>query len=144
MGARSRAAVFDAYGTLLDVHAAMGAHAAKLPPDWERISQEWRQKQLEYTWVRSLTGPSKHRDFWQITQDALAFVAARHRITDPATRAALLELLSPPLRLPRCSRCATPCPRARPAARRSSRTASPGCWATPCVPRGWTGCSTRC
>jgi len=91
MGAEVRAAVFDAYGTLLDVHAAMGAHSAKLPPDWERISQEWRQKQLEYTWVRSLTAPSEHRDFWQITQDALAFVAARHRITDPATRAALLD-----------------------------------------------------
>lgn len=86
-----RAAVFDAYGTLLDVHAAMAAHADKLPPDWERISQEWRQKQLEYTWVRSLTGPSHHRDFWRITQDALDFVAARHRITDPATRAALLD-----------------------------------------------------
>jgi 2-haloacid dehalogenase len=86
-----RAAVFDAYGTLLDVHAAMAAHADKLPPDWERISQEWRQKQLEYTWVRSLTGPSHHRDFWHITQEALAFVAARHRVTDLATRAALLD-----------------------------------------------------
>ena len=85
-----RAAVFDAYGTLLDVHAAMAAHADVLPPDWQRISQEWRQKQLEYTWVRSLTGPVHHRDFWQVTQDALAFVAARHRITDPATLAALL------------------------------------------------------
>ena len=86
-----RAAVFDAYGTLLDVHAAMAAHADKLPPDWERISQEWRQKQLEYTWVRSLTGPAHHRDFWQVTQEALAFVAARHRVGDPATRAALLD-----------------------------------------------------
>ncbi len=83
--------VFDAYGTLLDVHAAMAAHAALLPPDWERISQEWRQKQLEYSWVRTLTGPAHHRDFWQITQDALAFVAARHRIADPKTLAALLD-----------------------------------------------------
>ena len=86
-----RAAVFDAYGTLLDVHAAMAAHAGKLPPDWERISQEWRQKQLEYTWVQSLTGPSHHRDFWHVTQEALAYVAARHRITDPAVRSALLD-----------------------------------------------------
>ena len=86
-----RACVFDAYGTLLDVHAAMAAHADKLPPDWERISQEWRQKQLEYTWVRSLTGPAHHRDFWHITQEALAFVAARHRVSDPTTRAALLD-----------------------------------------------------
>ena len=86
-----RAVVFDAYGTLLDVHAAMQRHAALLPPDWERISAEWRSKQLEYTWVRSLTGPAHHRDFWQLTQDALDFVCARHRITDPAVRAQLLD-----------------------------------------------------
>ncbi len=84
-----RAAVFDAYGTLLDVHAAMQRHANRLPPDWERISAEWRTKQLEYSWVRTLTGPAHHRDFWRVTQDALAFVAARHGITDPA----VLELL---------------------------------------------------
>lgn len=85
------AVVFDAYGTLLDVHAAMAAHAARLPPDWERISAEWRAKQLEYTWVRTLTGPAHHADFWTVTRDALAFVAARHRITDPAVLDALLE-----------------------------------------------------
>jgi len=86
-----RAAVFDAYGTLLDVHAAMARHADRLPPDWEQISAEWRVKQLEYTWVRSLTGPTHHRDFWRLTQDALAFVAARHGITDPAVLALLLD-----------------------------------------------------
>ena len=85
-----KAVVFDAYGTLLDVHAAMQQHADRLPPDWERISQEWRQKQLEYTWIATLTGPKHHKDFWQITQDSLAFVAARHRITDPAVLDALL------------------------------------------------------
>jgi len=86
-----RAVVFDAYGTLLDVHAAMARHADRLPPDWERISAEWRSKQLEYTWVRSLTGPAHHLDFWTLTQDALAFVAARHGLTDPAVRALLLD-----------------------------------------------------
>ena len=85
------AVVFDAYGTLLDVHGAMQRHAALLPPDWERISAEWRAKQLEYSWVRSLTGPAHHRDFWQVTQDSLAFVAARHRITDPAVLDQLLD-----------------------------------------------------
>jgi 2-haloacid dehalogenase len=85
-----RAAVFDAYGTLLDVHGAMQRHAARLPPDWERISAEWRTKQLEYTWVDTLTGHHP-RDFWQVTQDALAFVAARHRITDPEVLQALLD-----------------------------------------------------
>jgi len=86
-----RATVFDAYGTLLDVHGAMQRHADRLPPDWERISAEWRAKQLEYSWVRTLTGPSHHRDFWQVTQDALRFVAARHRITDPAVLEHLLD-----------------------------------------------------
>lgn len=90
-GAGVRAVVFDAYGTLLDVHGAMAAHAARLPPDWERISAEWRGKQLEYTWVRSLTGPARHRDFWRVTTDALDYVSARHGITDPAIRAALLD-----------------------------------------------------
>jgi 2-haloacid dehalogenase len=79
-----RAAVFDAYGTLLDVHAAMARHAARLGPDWQRISAEWRLKQIEYTWVRSLAGPAHHRDFWTLTQEALAFVAARHGIGDAA------------------------------------------------------------
>jgi len=87
---RVEAAVFDAYGTLLDVHAAMAAHAQLLPPDWERISAEWRAKQLEYTWIHTLTGPGQHRDFWALTEAALDVVAARHRITDPAVRAALL------------------------------------------------------
>ena len=86
-----KAVVFDAYGTLLDVHAAMAGHAEKLPPDWERISAEWRMKQLEYSWVRTLTGAAHHADFWQVTQESLAFVAARHRISDPAVLSALLD-----------------------------------------------------
>lgn len=86
-----QAVVFDAYGTLLDVHGAMQRHADRLPPDWERISAEWRSKQLEYSWVRSLTGPGHHRNFWQITQDSLDVVATRHRITDPAVKAQLLD-----------------------------------------------------
>ena len=86
-----QAVVFDAYGTLLDVHAAMQRHADMLPPDWERISQEWRQKQLEYSWIATLTGPGHYRDFWTVTEDALDWVAARHRMTDPAVRTALLD-----------------------------------------------------
>lgn len=74
--------VFDAYGTLLDVNAAMRAHAERLGPDWQRISAEWRQKHTEYSWVRSLAGPGQYRDFWQLAQESLAFVAARHGISD--------------------------------------------------------------
>jgi len=82
-------AVFDAYGTLLDVHSAMARHAARTGPEWQRISQEWRAKQLEYTWVRSLAGPAHHRDFSALTDEALAFVAARHGIADAALLADL-------------------------------------------------------
>ena len=76
------AAIFDAYGTLLDAHAAMARHAARVGPQWQALSQEWRNKQLEYTWVRSLAGPAQHRDFARLTDEALGFVAARHNITD--------------------------------------------------------------
>ncbi len=77
-----RVAIFDAYGTLLDLDAAMRPHAARLGPDWQRISREWRAKHIEYTWVRSLAG--RHRDFWQLAQESLAVVAARNHITDRA------------------------------------------------------------
>ncbi|TCI00144.1 haloacid dehalogenase type II [Roseococcus sp. SYP-B2431] len=90
--------VFDAYGTLLDVHSAVARHAARLGEAAEAVSREWRQKQLEYAWVRSLTGPSRHRDFWTCTADALRFVCARHGIADEGLFADLLDayrLLSP-------------------------------------------------
>jgi 2-haloacid dehalogenase len=78
----AKVVIFDAYGTLLDVNAAMRAHAARLGSDWQRISAEWRLKHIEYTWVRSLAGPGQYRDFWQLAQESLAFVAARHGISD--------------------------------------------------------------
>lgn len=87
---RLKAIIFDAYGTLLDVHGAMAQYASLLPPDWERISAEWRTKQLEYSWVHTLSGRTG-ADFWQVTQDALTFVAARHRISDPAVLQSLLD-----------------------------------------------------
>ena len=70
-----RAVVFDAYGTLLDIHAAMGRHAARLGPNWQQISADWRAKQVEYSWVRSLAGPGHHRDFWHLTEEALVWAA---------------------------------------------------------------------
>jgi len=85
-----RAVIFDAYGTLLDVHAAMSRHAARLGPDWQQISADWRTKQIEYTWVRSLAGPAQHRDFWHLTEEALAWTAARHGIADAALLADVL------------------------------------------------------
>jgi 2-haloacid dehalogenase len=84
------AVIFDAYGTLLDVHSAMARHASRLGADWARLSAEWRTKQIEYTWVRSLAGPTQHRDFAALTEAALRFVAARSAIDDPTLIADLL------------------------------------------------------
>ena len=81
---QTRAVVFDAYGTLLDVHAAMARHAPRLGANWPAISAAWRQKQLEYSWVRSLTGPGHHRDFWTLTREALVWAASAHGITGQA------------------------------------------------------------
>ncbi|MEI6160998.1 MAG: haloacid dehalogenase type II [Roseococcus sp.] len=76
------AVVFDAYGTLLDVHSAVMRHAGRVGPEAAAFSAEWRVKQLEYSWVRSLTGPSHHKDFWTCTVDALRFVCARFGVRD--------------------------------------------------------------
>ena len=51
-----RAFVFDAYGTLFDVHAAIARHRAAAGPDADRLSELWRTKQLEYTWTLTLAG----------------------------------------------------------------------------------------
>ncbi|HXT79921.1 MAG TPA: haloacid dehalogenase type II [Acetobacteraceae bacterium] len=85
--AELRAVVFDAYGTLLDVHSAMARHAERIGPLWQQVSADWRTKQLEYSWVRSLTGPAAHRDFWRLTEEALAWAASRHGIGDAAVLA---------------------------------------------------------
>lgn len=70
------ACVFDAYGTVFDVHSAVRRHAAEVGAAADAVSQVWRTKQLEYTWVRSLMG--RHVDFWACTEDALGFALAAH------------------------------------------------------------------
>ncbi len=86
-----RAVVFDAYGTLFDVHAAMARHAERIGPQWREISADWRAKQLEYAWVRSLAGSGHHRDFWRLTEEALVWAAARHGIVNPAFLVEILQ-----------------------------------------------------
>lgn len=83
-----RAFVFDAYGTLLDVHSAVGRHAARLGPAAAAISALWRQRQLEYSWVLSATGA--YEDFAALTDRALGYALATHGIADDALRADLL------------------------------------------------------
>ena len=66
-----KAVVFDAYGTLYDVQSVAAVTDAAFPGYGELISQIWRLKQLEYTWLRSLMG--RYEDFSVITRDSLSF-----------------------------------------------------------------------
>jgi len=81
--------VFDAYGTLFDVHAAVRRHADAIGPDGAAFSELWRAKQLEYSWVRTLMGT--YADFWQLTEQALDFSLSKFPSVDPAIRAKLLD-----------------------------------------------------
>lgn len=84
-----KACVFDAYGTLFDVHSAVGKHRHRLGDIADQVSVLWRTKQLEYTWLRSLMG--HHADFWHVTQDALDFAFDMHRVNNPELRKDLME-----------------------------------------------------
>ena len=68
-----RAVLFDAYGTLFDVHSVTALAESFCPGSGRALSAAWRAKQLEYTWLRTLSG--KYRDFRQVTADALAWAA---------------------------------------------------------------------
>jgi 2-haloacid dehalogenase len=84
-----RAYVFDAYGTLFDVHAAIARHRGAAGPDAERFSEIWRQKQLEYSWTLTLAG--RYVDFWTLTERALDYTFARVPSVDRALRSKLLD-----------------------------------------------------
>jgi 2-haloacid dehalogenase len=81
--------VFDAYGTLFDVHAAIARHRAATGPDADRLSEIWRAKQLEYTWTLTLAG--RYVDFWTLTERALDFALARVPSADARLRPQYLE-----------------------------------------------------
>lgn len=81
--------VFDAYGTLFDVHAAIGRHRAAAGPDAERFSDIWRTKQLEYTWTLTLAG--LYADFATLTERALDYAFARVPSVSRALRPQLLD-----------------------------------------------------
>jgi 2-haloacid dehalogenase len=86
---KAQAYVFDAYGTLFDVHAAIARHRAEAGPDAERFSEIWRTKQLEYTWTLTLAGT--YLDFWTLTERALDYAFARIPSVSRALRPKLLE-----------------------------------------------------
>jgi 2-haloacid dehalogenase len=83
-----KACVFDAYGTLFDVHGPVSKLAAEIGPKADELSTLWRQKQLEYSWLRSLMGV--HADFWKVTGDALDYALAACGIDDPGLKDELM------------------------------------------------------
>ncbi|MEP2641132.1 haloacid dehalogenase type II [Roseobacter sp.] len=88
--------VFDAYGTLFDVAAAARQAAAEpdfsqLQGTWPALAEHWRQKQLQYTWLRAVT--DAHCDFWDVTQDGLDWALEKTGLAgDAALRERLLAL----------------------------------------------------
>ena len=84
-----RACVFDAYGTLFDVHSAVGRHRPRLGAKADAVSALWRTKQLEYTWLRSLM--RRHANFWQVTGDALDYALEAQGVDDTPLREDLLQ-----------------------------------------------------
>jgi 2-haloacid dehalogenase len=83
-----RAVVFDAYGTLFDVHSVASLAEQLYPGRGEALSQLWRAKQLEYSWLRAMSG--RYKPFWEITRDALRHAGARLSLPMDAAREARL------------------------------------------------------
>jgi len=81
--------VFDAYGTLFNVHAAIARFRAEAGPEADRMSETWRAKQLEYSWTLTLAG--RYVDFWSLTERALDYSLTRFPSVDKALRPKLLE-----------------------------------------------------
>lgn len=87
--------VFDAYGTLFDVGSAARRLAEQPGQDrlaaiWPKLAEDWRQKQLQYSWLRAITGD--YTSFWTVTQDGLDWAMEKHGLSDPEMREALLAL----------------------------------------------------
>lgn len=88
--ARVAACVFDAYGTLIDFGAAVEGRRDRIGEAAGQVNALWRQKQLEYTWLRSLMG--RHADFWQVTGEALAYALDASGVRDDGLADELMAL----------------------------------------------------
>lgn len=85
-----QACVFDAYGTLFDFASAARGCRDLLGDSFDRLTTLWRDKQLQYTWLRAAQG--RHADFWQVTGDALDFALETLSIDQPSLRDRLMTL----------------------------------------------------
>ena len=85
-----KACVFDAYGTLFDFASAAAGRRDALGDNGERLTVLWRDKHLQYAWLRSLQG--RHADFWQVTGEALDFALETLDLHAPGLRDRLMSL----------------------------------------------------
>lgn len=85
-----KACVFDAYGTLFDVHSPVSRVAGKLGDKAQSVSDMWRMKHLSYSWLRALMG--EYVPFWQVTGESLDYALKANGIEDAALRDELLNL----------------------------------------------------
>jgi 2-haloacid dehalogenase len=85
-----RACVFDAYGTLFDFASAAAACPDIAADKRAALTALWRDKQLQYTWLRSLQ--ARYADFWQVTGDALDYALDSLDLATPALRDRLMSL----------------------------------------------------
>ncbi|MBX2806229.1 MAG: haloacid dehalogenase type II [Hyphomicrobiales bacterium] len=85
-----KAVLFDAYSTLFDVHAPVAKLADDIGPDAKGVSDMWRTKQLQYSWLRSLM--QAHAPFDKVTEDALDYALTQYGVASPDIRARLLQL----------------------------------------------------
>jgi 2-haloacid dehalogenase len=85
-----RACVFDAYGTVFDFASAV-ARSPDIPDDKRAmLTALWRDKQLQYTWLRTLQG--RYADFWQVTGEALDFALDSLGLASPSLKSRLMDL----------------------------------------------------
>ena len=85
-----QACVFDAYGTLFNVASPVEKLAGTIGEKASAVALLWRQKQLEYTWLRSLMGT--HTDFWNVTRDALDYTLEVHGVSEAGLADELMTL----------------------------------------------------
>ena len=81
--------VFDAYGTLFNLHSAVARHRAAVGPQADSLSEMWRSKQIQYTWLRN--SMNDYAPFWQVTGEALDHCLTAHGIVDASVREKLMS-----------------------------------------------------
>ena len=87
---QTKACVFDAYGTIFDLVSATDRLSAELGEDLApKLGELWRTKQLQYSWLRSLTG--HYTSFWDVTRNALDYSFEQLGIKNPALKEKLIE-----------------------------------------------------